>query len=299
MTSLQFISSEPTYFIGLCFVVSLLVGSFLNVVIYRLPVMMQRDWDSEINNYLSEQNPSITDVEEQTKTEAQEKFNLMVPRSRCGECGTMIKSWHNIPVISYLLLKGKCASCKTAISLRYPLIELATGLIAALIAWKLFSTPVAACAGILFAYALITLFWIDYDTYLLPDSITLPLLWLGLILNTFDLFTDLQSAVIGAAAGYLSLWSIFWLFKLLTGKEGMGYGDFKLLAALGAWLGWQLLPVIIVLSSLVGAVIGVAMIVFGGHDRSKPIPFGPYLAAAGLLAMIWGETINEAYLSFL
>ena len=257
---------------------------------------MQRQWNAEINDYLNDQKPES----EKSETAVEEHpFNLMVPRSRCGNCGAQIKAWQNIPVLSYLLLRGKCSNCQASISIRYPLIELATAIIAAVIAWQFFNAPYSAFAAILLAYALITLFWIDYDTYLLPDSITLPLVWMGLLVNLFGVFTDLQSAVIGAIAGYMILWSVFWLFKLITGKEGMGYGDFKLLAALGAWLGWQLLPVIIVLSSLVGAVIGIAMIVFGGHERSKPIPFGPYLAAAGLLALLWGETINQAYLTLI
>ncbi len=298
MTLFEYLTADPFHFVSFCFVLSLLVGSFLNVVIYRLPVMMQNDWDAEIQSYIETNNDNTAQL---TPDAGEEKaaFNLMTPRSRCGNCGSTIKAWQNIPVLSYLLLGGKCGACKHAISPRYPLIELATAVIAAVIAWQMFQTPYVAFAAIIMAYALIALFWIDYDSYLLPDSITLPLLWLGLLLNTFELFTTLESAVIGAAMGYLILWSIFWLFKLLTGKEGMGYGDFKLLAALGAWLGWQLLPVIIVLSSLVGAVIGIAMIVFRNHDRAKPIPFGPYLAAAGLLALIWGDTINSYYLSLI
>jgi len=305
----QLISSEPLYFISCCFIFGLLVGSFLNVVIYRLPVMMQQEWEAEITDYLNDQ--AADGKKESSNQELinqklvnqehidQAPFNLVVPRSRCGHCGTLIKAWQNIPVLSYLLLRGKCGHCQQRISLRYPMIELFTGCIAAVIAWQFQSTPVIAIAGIFLAFALIALFWIDFDTYLLPDSITIPLVWLGLIVNSQGWFTDLHSAVFGAIAGYMLLWSVFWLFKITTGKEGMGYGDFKLLAALGAWLGWQMLPMVIILSSFAGAAIGIALIIFKGHNREKPIPFGPYLALAGLLALMYGEQINQAYLNLL
>ncbi len=302
---IQVLTDSPSLFVALAGVYSLLVGSFLNVVIYRLPVMMQRDWDDEVNDYLKQARESDDSRQANVpgntgeSDTAEETFNLVVPRSRCGHCGAAVKAWQNIPVVSYLLLRGRCANCGTGISWRYPAIELLTACIAMLIAWQFQTHLVAAVAAIFFAYALIALFWIDFDTYLLPDSITLPLLWAGLLVNAFGLFTDLQSAVFGAAAGYLILWSVFWLFKLVTGKDGMGYGDFKLLAALGAWLGWQYLPVIIVLSSLVGAILGVAMILLAGRDQAKPIPFGPYLATAGLLALLWGDAINEFYLATL
>lgn len=304
---IKLLASSPLLFVGLAGIYSLLVGSFLNVVIYRLPVMMQRDWDREVGDYLQQQAPVENNehthphvATSPTDNKApQEPFNLVFPRSRCGSCGALVKAWQNIPVLSYALLRGRCGHCGTSISLRYPAIELMTALIAMLVAWQFQTDILAAVAAIFLSYALITLFWIDFDTYLLPDSITLPLLWGGLIANAFGLITDLQSAVFGAAAGYLILWSVFWVFKLVTGKDGMGYGDFKLLAALGAWLGWQYLPVIIVLSSLVGAVLGISMILLAGRDQAKPIPFGPYLATAGLLALLWGDKINDFYLSIL
>lgn len=286
MQTLEFILSNQLVFICVCAIISLMVGSFLNVVIYRLPVMLEREWQREIAEIKGE-------VEEQQNT-----FNLMTPRSRCSNCETPITSLQNIPVISYLFLGGKCHGCKTPISMRYPLVEIVTALLSATVAWLFFPQVEAAAAAILLTWTLITLTGIDYDTYLLPDSITLPLIWLGLIVNYFSLITDFNSSFWGAIAGYLSLWSIYWAFKLLTGKEGMGYGDFKLLAALGAWLGWQMLPVVIILSSLVGAVVGIALMIFSNHETSKPIPFGPYLAAAGWIALLWGEQINMLYLNY-
>src|SRR5690606_19795150 len=231
-------------------------------------------------------------------SETREPFNLMVPRSRCPHCGHKIKSWENIPVISYLMLGGKCSACKAKISARYPVIEIVSGLLSiAVIYYVGFNWN--GLAALVFTWALIALTMIDFDTYLLPDDITLPLLWLGLIVNSFAAFTDLPSALWGAIAGYLSLWSVYKLFKLLTGKEGMGYGDFKLLAALGAWMGWQMLPQIILLSSLVGAVIGISLIIIRGRDKNIPIPFGPYLAIAGWIAFVWGDEINQTYLKLL
>jgi leader peptidase (prepilin peptidase)/N-methyltransferase len=219
----------------------------------------------------------------------------MVPASRCPHCGHKIKPWENIPVVSYLFLRGKCSNCKAGISARYPAIELVTGLLSVAVIFYV-GVNWSGLAALVFTWSLIALTMIDFDTYLLPDDITLPLLWLGLITNSFNTFTDLPSALWGAIAGYLALWSVYKLFKLVTGKEGMGYGDFKLLAVLGAWMGWQMLPQIILLSSLVGAVIGVSMIVIRGRDKNIPIPFGPYLAIAGWIAFIWGDTINQSYL---
>lgn len=273
-------------------VLGLLVGSFLNVVIYRLPKMMERDWQDQCRDFLTNDGDIATLPASDSK---QEPFNLMVPASRCPHCGHKIKPWENIPVISYLFLRGKCSNCKAGISARYPVIESLTGLLSVAVIFYV-GVNWSGLAALVFTWSLIALTMIDFDTYLLPDDITLPLLWLGLIANSFNTFTDLPSALWGAIAGYLALWSVYKLFKLLTGKEGMGYGDFKLLAALGAWMGWQMLPQIILLSSLVGAVIGISMIVIRGRDKNIPIPFGPYLAIAGWIAFIWGDTINQSYL---
>ncbi len=256
----------------------LLIGSFLNVVIYRLPKMMQRDSDNYVAHESGKELPH------------QDTFNLMVPRSACPHCGHHITALENIPVISYLVLGGKCRACKAPISARYPLVEAFTALVSAALVWHL-GSGWAGLSALVFGYALIAMTGIDYDTQLLPDDLTLPLLWLGLLMNINATFVPLQDAVIGAAAGYLVLWAIYWLFKLATGKEGMGYGDFKLLAALGAWMGWKALPSIILLSSVVGAVVGIALIVVAKRSREKAIPFGPYLAAAGMIAMLWGGPI--------
>lgn len=264
----------------------LLVGSFLNVVIYRVPKMMQRESD----NYVAhESGLSLPHTD---------RFNLMLPRSACPHCGHQIGALENIPVISYVILKGKCASCKATISARYPIVELLTGALSAFLIWR-FGAGLAGLATLLFAYLLIAMAFIDADTQLLPDDLTLPLLWTGLLINLNGTFVALPDAVIGAAAGYLILWSVYWLFKLATGKEGMGYGDFKLLAALGAWLGWSMLPIIILLSSVVGATVGIFLIVFTKRGRDNPIPFGPYLAAAGMIALLYGASITEHTLSIL
>jgi leader peptidase (prepilin peptidase)/N-methyltransferase len=256
----------------------LLIGSFLNVVIYRIPKMMQRESD----NYVA--------VESGREAPHTDQFNLSRPRSACPHCGHRITALENIPVISYLALGGKCSACKAPISMRYPAIELLTGALSALLVWQ-FGSGWTGLATLLFAWALVAMTFIDFDTQLLPDDLTLPLLWIGLLVNLNGKFVPLSEAVIGAAAGYLALWSIYWLFKLVTGKEGMGYGDFKLLAALGAWLGWTMLPTIILLSSVVGAIVGISLIVFAKHGREKPIPFGPYLAVAGLIALMYGTPI--------
>lgn len=268
--------------LGLC------VGSFLNVVIHRLPKMMEREWLGQCAELRGETAPATP-----------EPLSLAKPRSRCPDCGHQITALENIPLLSYLLiLKGKCSGCGRRISPRYPIVEAITGLLSAYVAWH-FGPTMQTIGALLLLWALIALSAIDLDTQLLPDSITLPLLWLGLLFNLWNTYIDLPSAVIGAIAGYLALWSVFWLFKLATGKEGMGYGDFKLLAALGAWLGWQMLPAIILLSSVVGAVVGVTLIVVARHGRNIPIPFGPYLAAAGGIALFWGAQITNTYLGMI
>lgn len=284
---LSLLQSSPILLTIIVTLFGLLVGSFLNVVIYRLPVMMQRGWKNECMEYLELENPE----------KESEPFNLTLPLSRCPGCNTAIKPYQNIPVISYLFLKGKCAQCKKPISLRYPLIEAFTGILSAIVAWH-FGYSLAMFFALILTWSLIVLSFIDIDHQLLPDSINFPLLWLGLFLSLFSIYTDTHSSIIGALAGYLSLWSVYHLFKLVTGKEGMGFGDFKLLAIFGAWLGWQYLPLIILLSSLVGTVIGVSMIVFTKKDKNIPIPFGPYLAAAGWLALLWGEKMNSVYLNY-
>jgi leader peptidase (prepilin peptidase)/N-methyltransferase len=267
-------------------ILGLLIGSFLNVVIHRLPKMMQRESDNYVAHESGKPLPH------------QDRYDLIMPRSACPHCGHAITAWENIPVISYLVLHGKCIACKTPISPRYPAVELLTGALSYYLVWH-FGSGAAGLSSLLFAWLLIAMTFIDADTQLLPDDLTYPLLWAGLLINLQGTFVPLHDAVIGAATGYLVLWSVYWLFKLATGKEGMGYGDFKLLAALGAWLGWKMLPVIILLSSLVGAVVGIALIVFSKHGREKPIPFGPYLAAAGMIAMLYGSAITEAYLDYL
>ena len=277
------LQQNSAVFITLSVIFGLMVGSFLNVVINRLPKMMEREWH---NNCLDLQGKEITETS---------KYSLVSPRSACPSCGHMISALENIPVISYLALKGKCRSCKAPIGIRYPLIEALTGILIGLVSWKFGYTSTALFAWI-FTFALIALTFIDFDTQLLPDDITLPLLWLGLLFNLNTGFTDLKSAVIGAIAGYLILWSIYWLFKLATGKEGMGYGDFKLLAAIGAWFGWQLLPAVILLSSVLGAVIGIALIVFTKRGRETPMPFGPFLAVGGIAALFLGQQLAGFYL---
>lgn len=281
---LDILAGSLPAFVCVCLVLGLLIGSFLNVVIYRLPIMMQRDWREQAREILEQ--PS----EPQTTT-----FNLVLPNSSCPHCNHEIKPWENIPVISYLFLRGKCSSCKAPISLRYPLVELTCGLLSAFIAWH-FGFTWQTGGMLLLTWGLLAMSLIDVDHQLLPDSLVLPLLWLGLIANSFGLFVSLEDALWGAIAGYLSLWSVYWLFKLVTGKEGMGYGDFKLLAMLGAWGGWQVLPLTILLSSLVGAVLGTIMLRMRNAESSTPIPFGPYLAIAGWIALLWGEQITSSYL---
>lgn len=285
MTIIELLQTSPLTFIATTIILGLLVGSFLNVVIHRLPIMMQNAWKQEC---------AVLEGRELTE---QPVFNLNQPRSACPHCGHNITALENIPVFSYLALKGKCKGCQAPISLRYPTIELLTGIFSGLVAYH-FGFSLACLGALLLTWSLIALTFIDIDHQLLPDSITLPLVWFGVFFNLFGAFTTLEASVIGAIAGYLSLWLVYHGFRLVTGKEGMGYGDFKLLAALGAWLGWAYLPSIILLSSLVGAVVGITLVVLKKHQRQNPIPFGPYLAAAGWIALIWGDTINRAYLGF-
>jgi leader peptidase (prepilin peptidase) / N-methyltransferase len=276
-------NNDPVVFITFSVVLGLMIGSFLNVVIYRLPKIMEREWH---NNCLELQGKEVP---------AQEKLSLSFPRSACPKCNHQISALENIPVISYLFLGAKCKGCKTKISIRYPLVEALTGILLGLVAYK-FGYSTTTIFAWIFTLALITLTFIDFDTQLLPDDITLPLLWLGLLFNLNGGFTDLKSAVIGAAVGYLILWSVYWLFKLVTGKEGMGYGDFKLLAAIGAWFGWQLIPAVILLSSVLGAVIGIGLILLRGKTGNTAIPFGPFLALGGIAALFFGQQLANFYL---
>ena len=280
-------------FVGVVFAFCLVIGSFLNVVIHRLPIMMERDW--------REQCEAITKSEPEPPL-PEGRFDLVVPRSRCPACGTTIRAWQNIPLISYLLLGGKCAKCGESISARYPLVELVTAILAATCAWR-FGVGWEALMAVVMTLALIPIAMIDAETQLIPDSIVLPLMWIGLAMSLFSpmagaevLFIAPQDAIVGAIAGYLSLWTVYQLFKLITGKEGMGYGDFKLLAALGAWLGWERLPLIVLMSAVVGAIVGILLMALRQHERSEPIPYGPYLAAAGWIAMLWGDVITNSYL---
>ena len=293
-------SGDAALFAGSVFLLGLVVGSFLNVVIYRLPIILERDWRTQAAELLSSADAAAGHALEPQAVPA--KFTLSTPRSACPSCKTPIKAWHNIPLFSWLLLRGRCASCKAKISVRYPSVELATGLLSAWVAWHFgFGFP-AAC-GLLVTWALIALTGIDIDHQLLPDGITLPLMWAGLLAAVFigpiassPMPASARDAIIGAMSGYVSLWLIFHAFRLITGKEGMGYGDFKLFAALGAWLGWKLLPLVILLSAATGAVLGILMIVLRSRDRSAPMPFGPYLAAAGWIAMMYGDALVSSYL---
>ena len=284
MTLVNYLQLNPIVFLIFCTLIGLAVGSFLNVVAYRLPLMLDREWKSQCRELLELSSPTAEET----------VLNLSRPPSRCPKCGHQIRVRENIPVLSFLLLRGRCSACNQSISLRYPIVEAATGLLSLTVAWH-FGVSWEAAAALFLTWVLITLSLIDFDHQILPDSIVLPTLWLGLILSLFGIFSDAPSAIIGAAAGYLSLWSVFQLFRLITGKQGMGYGDFKLLALFGAWLGWHSLFQIVLISSLVGAVVGVSLILFMGRDRSIPIPFGPYLATAGWISLLWGEQINRLY----
>lgn len=325
MSILDVLQNNAIVFYGVVAFVSLMVGSFLNVVIHRLPIMMERSWNAGVEEYIHEKEAAAsvsnktpdsnsTSSSQQTShdetssiqldgvdnntTAITEPFNLAVPRSRCPACQQEISAWQNIPVISYLILRGRCAGCKNPISVRYPVVEFVTMLLSLIVAWQLGPTPQAAL-GIVVTWFLVSMSMIDIDHQLLPDTMTLPLMWIGLLAALFPIFADLPSAVVGAAMGYLVLWSVYQLFRIITGKEGMGFGDFKLLAALGALLGWQSLPIIILLSSLVGAVVGLILIAITGRDKNIPIPFGPYLAAAGWIAMLWGESLSNWYYGLL
>ena len=285
MEVLHLLESSQLFFLLACGALGLVVGSFLNVVIYRLPLMMETAWNRECREHAG-----IS-----ADTDEQQRFNLLTPASRCPQCDHRISALENIPLISYLFLKGRCSGCGTSISIRYPAVELATAILSVVTALHFgFSLQTVAALG--FTWALIALFLIDFDHQILPDSITLPLLWTGLLLSLFNLFIDSHNSIVGAIAGYLALWTIFHAFKLLTGKEGMGYGDFKLLAAIGAWVGWQSLPVVILFSSVVGAAIGISLMLFKGRDHSQPMPFGPFLAAAGWMTLLWGNDIIRLYL---
>jgi leader peptidase (prepilin peptidase) / N-methyltransferase len=289
-----FLHGHPIFLAAIAGILGLVVGSFLNVVIHRVPRMMERDWREQAVSVLDE--ADLKDCAQKLRSRhAPAPYNLLAPASACPKCGHRIRAIENIPLVSYALLGGRCSQCKTPISPRYPLVELAGGVLAACIAWR-YGFTLATAGTLVFVWALIALTVIDIDTQLLPDDITLLLLWTGLLFNLTGTFTPLPEAVMGAAAGYMSLWLVYWLFKIATGKEGMGFGDFKLLAAIGAWVGWKLLPLVILLSSLVGALVGVALILMRRHGRATPIPFGPYLAAAGLIAMLWGNWLNDTYL---
>jgi leader peptidase (prepilin peptidase)/N-methyltransferase len=277
------LQDETFLWISLVSIIGLMVGSFLNVVIYRLPEMIKRSWLQQCAELRGETAPVFI------------KLNLMIPRSACIYCGHKITALENIPIISYLVLRGRCKQCKKHISLRYPFVEAVTALMSGLVAWH-FGFSLLALAALIFVWALIVLAVIDLDTQLLPDDITLPLLWLGILINLSNGFTDIQGAVIGAVVGYLSLWLTYWCFKLVTGKEGMGYGDFKLLAAIGAWLGWGMLPIVIIFSSLMGAIVGIGLIMSVKHNKNMPIPFGPYLVSGALIALFVGNDINQLYL---
>jgi leader peptidase (prepilin peptidase) / N-methyltransferase len=303
---IQLLQSSPAALAVLAVLLGLLVGSFLNVIVHRLPKMLSREWRAQAVDVMSEwaqekEAPEalracaggMEDVRQ--ALQAPRSYNLVVPRSACPHCGHKISAMQNIPVLSWMWLRGRCAGCGARISARYPVVEALTGLLSGYVAWR-FGFTLATVGALLFCWALVAATFIDFDTQLLPDDITLPLLWAGLLFNLGGTFTPLPSAVIGAAAGYLILWGVYWLFKLATGKEGMGYGDFKLLAAIGAWLGWKMLPAVILLSSLVGATVGILLIVLAKHGRHVPIPFGPYLAAAGIIALFWGEALNRLYL---
>jgi len=314
MTLIDLLQQQPVIYLALVGLIGLFVGSFLNVVIHRLPIMMELEWRRGWQQFASDSEGLSADATPDTGQQSEQAasgkgdtnaagsstaslettFNLAVPRSRCPSCGNLIQAWQNIPVLSYMWLGGKCASCDNKISIRYPVVEVFTAILSIICAWK-FGVSLQAVAAIFITWSLIALSGIDFDTHLLPDSITLPLMWFGLIASLIPIFAGPTDAIIGAAVGYMSLWLIYWAFKLITGKEGMGYGDFKLLAALGAWFGWQALPMIVLLSSVVGAIVGLTLILAMGRDKQVPMPFGPFLAAAGWLAMIFGERLTSMY----
>ena len=290
MSFIELLQESPAFFISFCSVLGLIAGSFLNVVIHRLPRMLEREWREQCAQ-LDGEIPASTWPEGPV-------YNLMTPRSSCPDCGHGISALENIPLISYMALRGRCSRCHAFISIRYPIVEGLTGFLSGFIAWH-FGYGAAAFTALIFTWAMVALTCIDLDTQLLPDDITIPLIWGGLLVNLDAVFTDIHSAVLGTVAGYLALWCVYWGYRLVTHREGMGYGDFKLLAAIGSWLGWQMLPLVILFSSIVGAVIGVGQMLSKKRGRHVPIPFGPYLAGGGLLAMFWGSEINRAYLELL
>jgi leader peptidase (prepilin peptidase)/N-methyltransferase len=282
-------ADSPVSYLAVVTVFGLVIGSFLNVVIHRLPIMLENQWKRDCKTWLEGQTDPLSGDNH--------SYNLIVPRSTCPHCGHRITALENIPIISYLILRGRCAECSASISVQYPLVEASSAILALLVAWH-FGYSWQSTAAIVLTWSLITLSVIDMRTALLPDIITLPLMWLGMLVNIEGTFTDLTSSVLGAAIGYLSLWFIYHIFKHITGKEGMGYGDFKLLAMLGAWLGWQALPLIVILSSFLGAIVGVCLIFFKKHSRDIPMPFGPYLAGAGWFAMLWGNQLIDTYFEY-
>ncbi|MCP3752283.1 A24 family peptidase [Pseudomonas sp. SBB6] len=286
MNLLNSLASQPLMYLSIALLLGLIIGSFLNVLVHRLPIMLERQWQAEAREVL------------ELPSEAQApRFDLLLPPSQCPHCAHRIRPWENIPVISYLALRGRCSSCQARISPRYPLVELACGALTLFVAWR-FGVTGTALALLLLSWGLLAMSMIDIEHHLLPDALVLPLLWLGLIVNAFEMFVPLEDALWGTVAGYLSLWSVFWVFKIITGKEGMGYGDFKLLAMLGAWGGWQILPLTLLLSSLLGALIGLIMLRLQRKQASTPIPFGPYLAIAGWIALLWGGQITTSYLKY-
>ncbi|MFJ2981771.1 MULTISPECIES: prepilin peptidase [unclassified Pseudomonas] len=286
MTLWTFLAEQPAYFLALAALLGLLVGSFINVVVYRLPIMLERQWQREAQEVLG------------LPTVAHERFDLCLPASRCPHCAHPIRAWENVPLLSYLALRGRCSACKHPISARYPLVELACALLSLTVAWHA-GPGLQAMALLPLTWSLLALSLIDHDQQLLPDVLVLPTLWLGLIVNAFHTVVPLPDALWGAVAGYLSLWTVYWLFKLITGKEGMGYGDFKLLALIGAWGGWQVVPLTLMLSSVVGAVVGLCLLRLRKHSVGTAIPFGPYLAIAGWIAVLWGDEIYASYLQLL
>jgi len=295
---IEVMQSQLWFYLTTIGLISLCIGSFLNVVIYRLPLMMQREWQSECRILLDDELKKNNSKPDSSNPNINEPFNLVKPNSTCPKCKNAIKPWQNIPIISWLILKGKCASCSNPISARYPAVELITAILSLVVAYS-FGATEQALLYIFVTWILVALTFIDIDHMLLPDQLTLPLVWLALIASVMDYTITPTDAIVGAACGYLSLWSVFWLFKLLTGKEGMGYGDFKLLAVFGALLGWQSLLTIILLSSVVGAIIGIALLSIQGKDKATPIPFGPYLAIAGWIAMLWGNQIQGTYFNLI
>lgn len=286
MSFITLLQTNSVFFILLCTTIGLVAGSFLNVIIFRLPKMMEREWNQQCSELRGE------------TTKPLPTLNLVKPCSECPHCKHKITALESIPIISYLALRGRCSQCNTSISLRYPIMEALTGIMSGFIAWH-FGYGFITVAALIFVWSMIALAFIDLDTQLLPDEVTLPLLWIGLLINLGNGFTDISSAVIGAASGYIFLWLIYWCFKIATGKEGMGYGDFKLLAVIGAWFGWKMLPLVILLSSLAGAVIGIGLIIVAKNKRDTPFPFGPYLVGGGLVALFWGDQLNRTYLDLL